>query len=135
MPMSSKRVAGLVGPALIAITISEVVNLDIWKTNDARLTYLNGTFLFVAGLGIVHAHNVWVRAWPVLLTLVGWLAMAAGSFRMFAPKSPQGGENAPTYAVIAALCAVGIVLTIQAYRPSGEVHHHRDPGRGAADHR
>lgn len=30
-----------------------------------------------------------------------------------------GGENAPTYAVIAAICAVGVVLRFQAYRPSG----------------
>jgi hypothetical protein len=119
MPMSSKRVARVVGPALIAITISETVNLDIWKTNDPRLTYLNGTLLFVGGLAIVRAHNVWVRAWPALLTLVGWLAMAIGLFRMFAPKTPLGGENAPTYALIAAICAVGVVLTIQAYRPSG----------------
>jgi hypothetical protein len=117
--MSSKQVARLVGPALIAITISETVNLDIWQTNDPGLTYLNGTLLFVGGLAIVHAHNVWLRGWPVLLTLVGWLAMATGLFRMFAPKAPLGGENAPTYAVIAAICAVGVVLTIQAYRPSG----------------
>jgi hypothetical protein len=117
--MSSKRVAGLVGPALIVITISETLNLDIWNTSDPGLTYLNGTVLFVGGLAIVRAHNVWVRAWPVLLTLVGWLAMAIGLFRMFAPKAPLGGENALTCAVIAAICAVGIVLTIQAYRPNG----------------
>lgn len=128
----SKRIAGLVGPTLIAITISETVNLDIWKANDPRLTYLNGTLVFVGGLAIVRAHNVWVRAWPVLLTLVGWLAMAAGVFRMFAPNATQGGENPPTYAVIATLCAVGVVLTIQAYRPGGEVSHLREsPNRGS----
>jgi prepilin signal peptidase PulO-like enzyme (type II secretory pathway) len=115
----SKRIAGLVGPPLIALTVSERVNLGIWKTNDPRVTYLNGLLLFIGGLAIVHAHNVWVYRWPVLLTLVGWLAMAAGLFRMFAPKAPQGGENPLTYAVIAAICAVGVVLTIQAYRPSG----------------
>jgi hypothetical protein len=75
--MSSKRLAGLVGPALAReLTISETVNLDIWKTNFPGLTYLKGTLLFVGGRAIVHAHKVWVRAWPVLLALVGWLAMA-----------------------------------------------------------
>jgi uncharacterized membrane protein HdeD (DUF308 family) len=115
----SKQIAGLVGPTLIAVTISETVNLGIWKTNDPALTYLNGTLLFVGGLAIVHAHNRWVRGWPILLTLTGWLGMAAGLFRMFAPNAQQLGENAPTYTVIAAICAVGVVLTIQAYRPSG----------------
>lgn len=44
--------------------------------------------------------------------------MGIGLFRMFAPKIPLGGENAPTYAAIVAVCAAGVVLTIQAYRPS-----------------
>lgn len=116
---SSKRIAGLVGPTLIAVNISETLNLDVWTAKNPGLTYLNGTLLFVGGLAVVRAHNVWVRAWPVLLTLVGWLAMAAGLFRMFDPNAPQGGEDAPTYAVIAAIFAVGVVLTIQAYRPCG----------------
>jgi hypothetical protein len=117
--MLSKQAAGLVGPTLIVITILETLNLEIWKTNDPGLTYLNGTLLFVGGPAIVHAHNVWVRAWPIFLTLIGWLGMAIGLFHMFVPKVPLGGENAPTYAVIAAICAVGVFVTIQAYRPSG----------------
>jgi hypothetical protein len=60
----------------------------------------------------------WARG-PILLTLVGWLAMTIGLFRMFAPKASLGGEKAPTYAVIAAICAISVVLTIQAYRPRG----------------
>ena len=63
----SKRIAGLAGPTLIALTVSETVNLGIWKTNDPRVTYLNGLLLFIGGLAIVRAHNVWVRAWPVLV--------------------------------------------------------------------
>lgn len=53
---------------------------NLWRVfggchNDPGLTYLNGTLPFVGGLAMVHAHNVWMRAWPVLLALVGSLAM------------------------------------------------------------
>ena len=115
---TSKRIAGIVGPTLIAVTVSETINLGIWKTSLPQVTYLNGMVFFVAGLSIVRAHNRWLRGWPVVLTLVGWLAMAGGLFRMFAPQAPQGGENAPTYAVIAVILAAGIFLTIKAYWPA-----------------
>ena len=117
---TSRRIARLVGPTLIVLTVSETINLDIWKKKNATVTYLNGLLLFVAGLAIVQAHNRWIRSWPVVITLVGWLAMALGLFRMFVPKAQQGGENVPTYVVIATIHAIGIFLTIKAYRPTGE---------------
>jgi len=90
---SSERLAGFVGPTLIALTVSETINLDIWKTNSAPVTYLNGLVLFVGGLAIIRAHNRWVRAWPIVITLVGGSVMALGLFRMFAPKAPQGART------------------------------------------
>jgi uncharacterized membrane protein YhaH (DUF805 family) len=86
---NSRRIAGLVGPALIAITVTEWMNLDIFTADMgpsfATHVYLNGTLLFVAGLAIVRAHNHWTRGWPVLITLVGWIAMLGGLGRMVAP--------------------------------------------------
>jgi hypothetical protein len=38
----SKHIAQLIGPTLIAVTISEALNLEIWATNMASVTYLNG---------------------------------------------------------------------------------------------
>lgn len=117
---SSKRIAALVGPTLIAMNISETINIDIWKTNIPAVTYLDGMVLFVGGLAVVRAHNRWLRAWPVVVTLVGWGAIALGLFRMFAPQAQQGGANIPTYAVIAVILAAGITLTVKAYAPGAE---------------
>ncbi|HTQ14788.1 MAG TPA: hypothetical protein VMH86_13015 [Rhizomicrobium sp.] len=108
----SKSIAALVGPTLIAVTASEALNLKIWSGVAAPVVYLNGCLLFVAGLSIVRAHNIWPPRWPVAITLVGWLALAAGLYRMFFPNAPQGGENIATYVVIAALFAVGCLLTV-----------------------
>ena len=41
--------------------------------------------LMPAGLAIVLTHNVWVADWPVIITLLGWLAVISGAVRIFAP--------------------------------------------------
>ena len=113
---NSRHIAGLAGPTLMVMTTSEAVNLDIWAGVSPTLVYLNGLMLFVAGLAIARTHNVWVRRWPVLVTLLGWVAMAVGLVRMFAPRAPQLAASASTYAVIALLFLLGAVLTLQAVR-------------------
>jgi hypothetical protein len=40
---------------------------------------------FVAGLAIVRVHNVWVGGGPVLLTVLGWVAILSGLARMLFP--------------------------------------------------
>ncbi len=74
----SKRIAGLVGPTLIASSASEALNYRIWDDNLAPVTYLDGALLFVGGLSIVRAHNRWRGGWPVLTTLAGWSALGLG---------------------------------------------------------
>lgn len=112
---NSRQIAQLIGPTLVAITTSEALHLDIWTRNIAPITYLNGTLLFVAGRSIVCVHNRWTRDWTVLVTLIGWGAIAGGLFRMFAPQAQQGGKNAATYLGILILLAIGIFLTVKGY--------------------
>jgi hypothetical protein len=114
----SRRLAGLIGPSLMAVTLSETINLHIWSTHIASLTYLNECLLLIGGLAIVRAHNLWTRRWPVLITLIGWLAMAGGLYRMFMPEAQQLGESPVTYAVIASLFAMGCVLTLKSFSRS-----------------
>jgi hypothetical protein len=116
----SKRIAGLVGPTLIALSASEALNYRIWDDNLAPVTYLDGALLFVGGLSIVRAHNRWRGGWPVLTTLAGWSALVLGLARMSAPQARLPGRNAATNGVLLAMFAGGVVLTFQAGRP--EVH-------------
>ena len=120
---NSKNIAGLIGPAIVAITISEMVNIDIWAGNTAAGVYLNGGLLFIAGLAIVRAHNLWVRGWPVLVTLTGWALMLLGLFRMFFPQLQlEGAKNTSAVIVeIIPVLVVGLILTFNAYiREKGE---------------
>jgi|RhiMetdeSRZDD1v2_1073273.scaffolds.fasta_scaffold254645_2 hypothetical protein len=118
---NSAYVARLLGPALIGLTVTEWMNLDIFTAaigpSYATHVYLNGTLLFIAGLAIVRAHNVWSRRWPVLITLVGWVAIIGGLSRMAAPVSAQraGRSILVVYGSLVALLAIGIVLTFKSY--------------------
>lgn len=118
---NSKQIAGLVGPSIIALTISEALNAHIWAGNIAPVIHFNGAVLFVAGLAIVRAHNQWIRGWPVIVTLAGWLAMLVGVFRMFAPEIYlREAQNASATLAIGSavlLCPIGIYLTFKAYGP------------------
>jgi hypothetical protein len=115
----SRRIAGIVGPTILAVAISELVNHRIWSGVAAPVVYLDGTLLFVAGLSIVRAHNVWSLRWPVLVTLVGWAAIFGGLYRMFAPDARQAPQDMVTFTFIALLALTGLFLTYMAYRPLG----------------
>jgi hypothetical protein len=112
----SQRIAGLIGPTLIALTASEVATPGIWATVPVTQIYLAGGLWFVAGLSIVRAHNRWT-GWPVMVTLVGWFAIVGGLFRMFAPEFAQ--SNVPGAPALLAtqlvLLAIGAFLTFKAY--------------------
>ncbi len=114
---NSKHIAGLLEPSLIAISITESMNLDIFSNTSAHLVYLNGILLFVAGLSIVRVHNQWTASWPVLVTLMGWLFLLGGLARMIAPVSSQEAAHHPTavLALTSMLLMIGIVLTLKGY--------------------
>jgi len=114
---NSRYIAGLLGPAIVAITLSETVNIHIWAGNTAAGVHFNGAVLFVTGLAIVRAHNLWVRGWPVLVTLAGWFLMLLGLFRMFFPglQLEAAKHTSMVGAEAMLLFAAGIFLTNKAY--------------------
>ena len=127
----SRRIAGLLGPTLIALAVTEAMNLRVMAENPAAvgLVYLNGTLLFVAGLAIVQVHNRWTRGWPVLVTVMGWIAVLAGLGRMIAPQSATSGA-AWVYGLLIVLLVIGIVLTFTGYarRDSPSRRRYNQPG-------
>src|SRR4030095_6817057 len=112
---NSKQLAKLIGPTICAMTISEIINFHIWATNIPPVTFLNGILLFIAGISILRDHNLWMRGWPVVVTLVGWFGILGGLFRILFPEAKQAPENTASYGVIFFLLAVGIFLTFKAY--------------------
>jgi hypothetical protein len=114
---NSKSLAGLIGPTIIVVTISETINAHIWSANTAAGIHLNGSLLFLGGLAIVRVHNQWGRSWPILITLTGWLIMLLGMFRMFAPEMQLEGAKNTSMVIILTMfvLAIGIILTYKAF--------------------
>ncbi len=116
----SKRIAGIVGPVLIAIVLTEnpFANPNLYDDQIPPVVYLSGLLLLVAGLFTIRAHNRWSTTWPVFITLLGWLAVALGLVRMAVPHAYIANYSAESGAVLAtevALLAAGILLTFKAH--------------------
>jgi hypothetical protein len=127
---SSKTIAGLIGPTLAAIALGMLFNLASFPalaeqvSREPALIFLSGVLLFVAGLAIVRAHNLWSGGWPVLVTILGWLALVGGLIRILLPTrlaeiAAGFGQNTGLITVAAiVLLVIGGFLSFKAY--SGE---------------
>ena len=122
---SSKQIAALVGPTIVAMVAAEfpIVQPHLYDAQIPPVVYLSGALMFVAGLAIVRAHNHWARDWTLLVTLSGWFFLALGLFRMFAAGAYQRGSasiSGGTFMVLEGLLGMlGLILTFQAYRRDG----------------
>ena len=118
---NSKQVGGLVGPTLVAMLLAEfpLVQPNLYDTQIPPVIYLSGVLMFVAGLAVVRAHNVWARNWTVLITLSGWFLLALGLVRMFAAsqyRQATQGANSMTFMVLEGfLLVVALVITFKTY--------------------
>lgn len=56
---SSRALAGLIGPTLLALSATEALNMGVYVAQSAPVVYLNGTLLFIAGVAILRAHTRW----------------------------------------------------------------------------
>jgi hypothetical protein len=54
--------------------------------SNAGLTYVTGFTAVVMGFLIVHYHNTWAKTWPVLITMIGWLALLKGVAIIVVPQ-------------------------------------------------
>jgi len=117
--LRSKELAGLIGPVLIVLTLSEIKNAHILSENTVINIYQNGMFLFIAGVAIVRYYTVWEFTWPVIITLVGWFFVLLGLFRMFFPAYQVVVVNSDDGFLfllpVLLLLGVGIYLTVKGY--------------------
>ena len=89
---TSKTLSALIGPALIAIAASILFNANSLPAligqfaHDPALIWISGMTIFVVGLAIVRAHNIWSGSWVVVaVTVIGWLLLVGGLMRILFP--------------------------------------------------
>lgn len=133
--LNSKRIAGLLGPTIVAMVVSEfpLVQPHLYDAQIPPVVYLSGVLMFVGGLAIVRAHNRWARDWTALVTLAGWFFLALGLFRMFAAGLYQRGSadtSTKVFMVLEGLLLLGgLIMTFKAYSRDNE-----QPDGGAKPH-
>lgn len=117
----SKSIAGIVGPTLIVMVLSElkVWNATLYDNQIVPLVYLSGVLFFIAGLSIVRKHNIWAWGWQTLITIIGWLGLLLGVLRMFLPQMYTANFKNDNFAFVVELILIfiGIILTAKAYLP------------------
>jgi len=90
-------------------------------SRDPALIFLSGILLLVAGIAIVRAHNIWAGGWPVLVTVLGWLAVLGGLLRMLFPTrfaaiaAGVGQSTGLIIAVTVVLLVLGAFLSFKGY--------------------
>ena len=55
--------------------------------------YMAGLFAVIIGMLLIEHHNIWVKNWTVLITLIGWIALLKGVFFIAFPKSISYFKN------------------------------------------
>ena len=54
--------------------------------SSQALTYLAGFMALMIGMILVHYHNIWVKDWIVLITVIGWLSLLKGIMLISCPQ-------------------------------------------------
>jgi hypothetical protein len=92
---TSIYLAQLIGPVALVAALSLFLNRSTYLAmaqefmRSPALIYLSGLLTMTAGVAIVLAHNRWVAAWPVLITIFGWLAVIGGAARIAFPNQTR----------------------------------------------
>ena len=113
----SKLVASLAGPIMVVLAGSLLFGAVDWDRFSDGDVYLMGVMLFVGGLLVVRFHNRWVAGWPVIITLAGWLFMAAGIFRLYLIDFVQQTAPVRELPFQVGLLGLGLFLTAMGYWP------------------
>lgn len=60
---------------------------------SAGLSFTSGVFTLILGAVLVNYHNVWVKDWPVLVTIIGWIALIKGILLIVYPPYIKIGKG------------------------------------------
>ena len=74
-----------VGIALLNGKINPIKMIEDFEKSPA-LTFITGLFLLVMGVLLVEYHNIWVKNWTVLITIVGWAVVIKGILLITFPE-------------------------------------------------
>ena len=124
---TSVFLARLLGPTLFIMGVSLVVHRKTYPAMVSEfmaghaLLYLAGILALVPGIALVLVHNVWAADWRIIITLLGWLAIASGLLRLLFPERVKrigramSASETPIAISGAVLVLLGAILAYAGY--------------------
>lgn len=93
--------------------------------HNPPMVFIVGLIALVAGLAMILGHNVWSGgALPVIVTLIGWLALIKGLLLLFlSPEAVLGGlQYEQLFYMYAAIALIlGVYLTYAGFRSTSRL--------------
>ena len=145
---TSRYIARLMGPVMLIIGIGMAAGMlmegetysSLLKEFIASraLIFITGILALTAGLAIVNAHNLWVRDWRVMVTILGWLLVLRGVMLLVFPAAVQtlGDRIVASQSGIVAGAAItfvlGAILSIMGYEDLWNTGTHRQSAARAS---
>lgn len=89
---TSILVAKILGLCYVVLGLGILINGAYYKKvfnkfmDDSSFLFIGGVMSLVLGFLILNVHNVWVKDWTVLVTIIGWIALVKGIVLLVAPK-------------------------------------------------
>lgn len=88
---TSTLIARLIGPIVVVADLVALGNPKAMRElaqeflAGRALLYIAAFLALLGGLAIVNTQNVWTAGWPVIITILGWLAVIDGVIRAAYP--------------------------------------------------
>ncbi|MDR3407548.1 MAG: hypothetical protein P4L68_03505 [Methylovirgula sp.] len=85
-------IARLLGPLFVVVGIAVPLKTQMFRAilrefgQSRALLYLAGFLGLLGGLALVLTHNLWVRDWRLIITLIGWLTIIRALVTIFQPQ-------------------------------------------------
>jgi hypothetical protein len=124
---SSIVLARIIGPLLIIVSVSILLNVKTYQRmyteyiKSPALMYLAGTYALLLGLLMIQFHNLWIKGWPVIITILAWLSVTKGVAILLFPNGitrlskPYTSSRTPLTVNAAVILILGLVLGYVGY--------------------
>jgi len=92
---TSIYISQIFGVFFLIVGVGIIFNLVHYTTVTGALTkdpvqmYMWGIINVLVGFLIIHAHNVWVQDWTVMITLIGWISLIKGTCFLIFPDTTK----------------------------------------------
>lgn len=78
----------------VGVVTGELNHKQLAKSfNDLGLSFIAGFMMVILGVLMVNFHNIWVKEWIVLITIIGWAVLIKGILFIAFPKTMAAVTN------------------------------------------